>query len=124
MKDVAKDRQKARVRRKVAIRKHLSGTPDRPRLTVTRTHRAIYAQVINDVDGHTMAAIDSFKAEKAEVPKGISGKCATAYQVGKAIAETAKSKGIEQVVFDRNGYLYHGRIAALAKGARDGGLEF
>ena len=124
MKDVAKDRLKARSRRKVAIRKYLSGTPDRPRLTVKRSHKAIYAQVIDDSAGNTLAMTNSFKASKSEVPEGLSGKCAVAYMVGKAIAETAKSKGIEKVVFDRNGYLYHGRIAALAKGARDGGLEF
>jgi large subunit ribosomal protein L18 len=124
MKDVAKDRRKARMRRKVAIRKYLSGTAERPRLTVKRSHRAIYVQVIDDVAGRTVASADSFKAAAIEVPKEFTGKCAMAYTVGRAIAETAKSNGIEKIVFDRNGYLYHGRIAALAKGARDGGLDF
>ena len=124
MKDVAKDRIKARQRRKVSVRKKLSGTAERPRLTVTRSNKAIYAQVIDDVAGHTLAAFDSTRPLDFEAPEGIEAKRADAYRVGKKLAELAQAKGIKSVVFDRNGYLYHGRVAALAQGARDGGLEF
>lgn len=124
MKDVAKDRIKGRLRRKVSVRKNLSGSAERPRLTVNRSHKAIYAQVVDDVAGHTMAAWDSLKPAEGSAPEGFEGKRAAAYLVGKKLAEVAKEKGITRVVFDRNGYLYHGRVAALAQGARDGGLEF
>jgi large subunit ribosomal protein L18 len=124
MKDVGKDRIKARQRRKVSVRKKLSGTAERPRLTVTRSNKAIYAQMIDDVAGHTLAACDSIKPIEIEIPEGFEAKRADAYKVGKKLAELAQEKGIKMAVFDRNGYLYHGRVAALAQGARDGGLEF
>jgi len=124
MKDTAKNRIEGRLKRKVRVRKKVSGTAERPRLTVSRSHKAIYAQIIDDVVGRTLLAADSRKADEAEVPEGLAGKCATAYRVGHHLARMAREKGIEKAVFDRNGYLYHGRIAALAKGARDGGLEF
>ncbi len=124
MKDVAKDRIKARKRRKVSVRKKLSGTAERPRLTVTRSNKAIYAQMIDDVAGHTLAACDSTRPSEFEIPEGLEAKRAEAYKVGRKLAEMAQEKGIKAVVFDRNGYLYHGRVAALAQGARDGGLEF
>lgn len=124
MKDVAKDRIKGRARRKVSVRKKLAGTAERPRLTVTRSHRGIYAQMIDDVAGHTLAAWSTQRAVDGDVPEGIDGKRAAAYKVGRKLAEAAKDKGITKVVFDRNGYLFHGRVAALAQGARDGGLEF
>ncbi|MBK6898745.1 MAG: 50S ribosomal protein L18 [bacterium] len=124
MKDTAKNRIEARQKRKVRVRKKVSGTAERPRLTVSRSHKAIYAQIIDDVVGNTLLAADSRKADEAAVPEGLAGKCATAYRVGHHLARMAREKGIEKAVFDRNGYLYHGRIAALAKGARDGGLEF
>ena len=124
MKDVARDRIKGRNRRKVSVRKNLSGTPERPRLTVTRSNRGIYAQVIDDVAGFTLAAYNSRLALEGDAPEGVEGKRATAYMVGKKLAEVAKTKGISTVVFDRNGYLFHGRVAALAQGARDGGLDF
>lgn len=120
----AKRRIVARKRRRIHTRKVVSGTSERPRLTVRRSHKAIYVQMVDDVAGHTMFAADSSKLGGGEVPEELSGKCATAYQVGRLIAETAKAKGIESAVFDRSGYLYHGRIAALARGARDGGLKF
>ncbi len=124
MKDTARDRLVARRKRKVRVRKRVVGTPERPRLTVFRSHRAIYAQVIDDRAGRTLAAADSWRTDSAEVPEGLAGKRAIAYQVGRQIAERAKAQGITRVVFDRNGYLYHGRVEALARGARDGGLEF
>jgi len=124
MKDVAKDRIKSRSRRKVSVRKKLAGTPERPRLTVTRSHQGIYAQVIDDVAGHTLAAYNSKQTLEGNAPEGVDGKRATAYMVGKKLAEVAQLKGITKVVFDRNGYLFHGRVAALAQGARDGGLDF
>ena len=124
MRDRAKNRIEARKRRKVRVRKFVSGSADCPRLTVRRSHKAIYAQVIDDVVGNTLAAADSSNLGDVEVPEGLQGKCATAYKVGRRIAEAAKDKGIEKIVFDRSGYLYHGRVAALARGARDGGLEF
>ncbi len=124
MKDTAHDRRAARLKRKVRVRKRVHGTPERPRLTVFRSHRAIYAQVIDDRAGHTLAAADSRKLEAVEVPEELSAKQAAAYRVGRLLADRAKAKGITRVVFDRNGYLYHGRVAALARGARDGGLEF
>ena len=110
-----------RYRIKMRIRKVISGTPEKPRLTVFRSNKDIYAQVINDLDGHTLVAASSRE-------KGISENTATktdkAKQVGQLIAERAKESGIEQVVFDRNGYLYHGRVKALAEAAREGGLKF
>jgi large subunit ribosomal protein L18 len=124
MKDTAKNRIESRLKRKVRVRKKVSGTAERPRLTVSRSHKAIYAQIIDDVVGNTLLAADSRQADDAAVPEGLAGKCATAYRVGHHLARLAREKGIEKAVFDRNGYLYHGRVAALAKGARDGGLEF
>lgn len=124
MKDTAKNRIEGRLKRKNRVRKKVSGTAERPRLTVTRSHKSIYAQIIDDAVGCTLIAADSRKADEATVPEGLAGKCATAYRVGHHLARLAREKGIEKAVFDRNGYLYHGRVAALAKGARDGGLEF
>jgi large subunit ribosomal protein L18 len=124
MKDTAKNRIEGRQKRKFRVRKKVSGTAARPRLTVTRSHKSIYAQIIDDAVGCTLIAADSRKADEATVPEGLAGKCATAYRVGHHLARLAREKGIEKAVFDRNGYLYHGRVAALAKGARDGGLEF
>jgi large subunit ribosomal protein L18 len=124
MRDRAKDKIKARTRRKIHTRKIVNGTAERPRLTVRRSHAAIYAQMIDDTAGTTLAAADSRQAGDVDVPEELSGKCATAYRVGRQIAESAKAKGIETVVFDRSGYLFHGRVAALARGARDGGLKF
>ncbi len=107
-----------RLRIKKGIRNKISGTSDNPRLSIFRSNKAIYAQIINDVDGVTLASVSSLnldnKATKTEVAK----------QIGINIAEAAKSKGIENVVFDRNGFLYHGRVKALAEGAREGGLKF
>jgi len=112
----------ARLRRKKHIRKVVRGDADRPRLTVFRSAKHIYAQVIDDESGRTIASANSLKVTLGEGASGGNREGATV--VGKAIAEAAKSKNIEAVVFDRNGYLYHGRVAALADAARDAGLKF
>lgn len=109
-----------RARRKRRIRKKVTGTAARPRLTVFRSAKHIYAQLVDDGSGTTLCAASSrSKGFDADGNKADKAKL-----VGSAIAELAKSKGIEQVVFDRNGYLYHGRVKALAEGAREGGLTF
>ena len=109
-----------RVKRHVRVRGKVSGTPERPRLNVFRSNANIYAQIIDDVNGVTLVAANTL--EKAF--EGAAGNCEAAKKVGLVLAERAKAKGIEQVVFDRGGYLYHGRVAALAEGAREGGLQF
>lgn len=124
MSDFNKTRRSAWLKRKRRVGKRLHGTAEKPRLTVFRSHRGIYAQVVNDDDGRTLAYCDVTKAAECELPEGVDGKRALAYRVGKGLAEVAKAAGVGKVVFDRNGYLYHGRVAALAQGARDGGLEF
>ena len=107
-------------RRQRRVRGKVSGTSERPRLRVTRTNANIYAQIIDDVNGVTLASASSL--DKAI--EGYGGNIAAATAVGKLVAERAKAKGIETVVFDRGGYLYHGRVKALAEGAREGGLKF
>ncbi len=104
------------------IRKKLQGTSERPRLNVYRSLNHIYVQVIDDLNGATLVAASSAEGKKGERRTG--GNLASAKAVGKAIAERAKAKGISKVVFDRGGYLYHGRIKALADAAREGGLQF
>jgi len=123
MSSVAKKRIQIRKKRKIAIRKKVVGTATRPRVTITRSHKNIYAQVVDDDKQATLLSSNGKKAAAAEAPKGITGKCAAAYSVGRALADEAKEKGISAMVFDRSGYLYHGRIAALARGLRDGGIE-
>ncbi|MBC7000519.1 50S ribosomal protein L18 [Cytophaga sp. FL35] len=116
---LSKSERKQRIHRR--IRKVSSGTAERPRLSVFRSNSAIYAQVINDVEGVTLASVSSRDKDLAEV-KGSKSEIATA--VGKAIAEKCKEAGIEKVAFDRGGNLYHGRVKALADGAREAGLNF
>ena len=123
MSSVSKNRRQARSKRKQSIRKRLHGTSERPRISVFRSHKNIYAQVVDDDEGRTLLAGDAAKLKAAETPEGVSGKCAAAYGVGKALAAEAQEKGIKSMVFDRNGYLYHGRVAALARGLRDGGIQ-
>jgi large subunit ribosomal protein L18 len=108
-----------RERIKKGIRKKIEGTPARPRLSVFKSNTAIYAQVIDDSKGHTLLAASSKDLDK----KG-GVKVEISKTVGKKLAEKALASGIEQVVFDRNGYLYHGNVKALADGAREGGLKF
>ena len=109
-----------RLKRHKRVRAKLSGTPEMPRLNVFRSEANIYAQVIDDVAGVTLVSASSL--DKAI--DGYGGNVAAATAVGKLVAERAKAKGIENVVFDRGGYLYHGRVKALAEGAREGGLQF
>ena len=109
-----------RLHRQVRVRGKISGTPERPRLNVFRSNANIYAQLIDDVNGVTLVSANTM--EKSF--EGSTGNCEAAKKVGLVLAERAKEKGIEKVVFDRNGYLYHGRVAALADGAREGGLQF
>ncbi len=123
MKSVSATRRKIRAKRKVSIRKKVNGTAARPRVSIFRSHKNIYAQLVDDDLGKTLMASNATTAAQAEVPEGLSGKCALAYNVGRDLAEKAKDNGITSMVFDRSGYLYHGRIAALAKGLRDGGVK-
>ena len=109
-----------RLKRHKRVRAKISGTPEMPRLNVFRSEANIYAQVIDDVNGVTLVSASSL--DKAI--EGYGGKVAAATAVGKLVAERALAKGIETVVFDRGGYLYHGRVQALAEGAREGGLKF
>ena len=109
-----------RLKRHKRVRAKISGTPEMPRLNVFRSEANIYAQVIDDVNGVTLASASSL--DKAI--EGYGGNIAAATAVGKLVAERPKAKGIETVVFDRGGYLYHGRVKALAEGAREGGLKF
>ena len=111
----------ARKKRHARVRKHISGTAQRPRLCVYRSLSNIYAKVIDDVAGNTV--VSSSSLEKAMECKN-GGNVEAAKEVGKLVAEKAKAAGITSVVFDRGGYIYHGRVAALAEGAREGGLEF
>lgn len=118
-----KDRKLARARRHLRIRKKVSGTSEIPRLSVARTLRHIYAQVINDETGTTLAFASSLDPEvRAQIKNG--GNVEAARLVGKIIGQRAQAKGIKRVVFDRGGNLFHGRVAAVAEGARESGLEF
>lgn len=115
-----KDSNAARIKRHQRVRKNISGTAERPRLNVFRSLNNIYAQIIDDTTGRTLVSASS-------MDKGFEnygGNIEAAKAVGKAVAEKAKAAGITKVVFDRGGYVYHGRVAALAEGAREGGLEF
>lgn len=111
------------VRRHLRLRKKISGTAERPRLNVFRSLQHIYAQVIDDVAGTTLVSASTLDKEiKEKFPCG--GNAAAAVEVGKLVAQRALEKGIDTVVFDRGGYIYHGRVKALAEGAREGGLKF
>ena len=114
-----------RQRRHRRVRGKVSGTPQRPRLNVFRSAQHIYAQVIDDTQGITLAAAGSHEPElRGEVSGDEATKSTAAVAVGKLVAERAQAKGIRQVVFDRGGYLYHGRVKALADAAREAGLDF
>lgn len=116
-------KESTRFRRKRRIRKKIFGTAERPRLTVYRSNEHIYAQVINDVEGHTLVSASTIDKTLRDELSSLK-KAEAAHVVGKSVAVRAKEKGCQHVVFDRNGYLYHGRVAAVANGAREGGLEF
>ena len=111
-----------RMRRKQRIRKKISGTAVRPRMVVFRSNKHIYVQLVNDENGQTLTASSTLVLAKGGQPSGLT--CAAAAGVGKDMAEKAKAMNIEAVVFDRSGYKYHGRIKALADGAREAGLKF
>ena len=113
-----------RQRRKRRVRKLVVGTPARPRLTVFRSHRNIYAQIIDDAQGRTLVAASSMEKPLRQQLSGASGNKAAAEAIGLALASKAIQAGITNVVFDRNGYPYHGRIRHLAEAARKGGLKF
>lgn len=121
--DRAKEKRLARLRRHARVRKHISGTTERPRLCVFRSLKHIRVQVIDDTQHHTLVSASTLDAE-VQAKLGGKDKTAQAAVVGAAIAERARAAGIERVVFDRGGYPYHGRIKALAEAARKGGLEF
>ena len=110
-------RVKKRLKNKARLRKKISGTGERPRLSVFRSQQHIYAQIIDDESGVTLGTCSTLKAKS-------SGSCKAAAEVGKKIASLAKKKKIDKVVFDRGGFIYHGRIKALADGAREAGLKF
>ena len=114
-----KDARRLRVVRHRRVRKKVKGIPEQPRLCVFRSLKAIYAQVIDDTEGRTLAAASSLEAKNASGPKTDAS-----VAVGKLVAERALAQGITQVVFDRGGYKFHGRVKALAEAAREGGLKF
>lgn len=119
---MALSKRERRIRIKRRIRRNINGTGETPRLTVFRSNRQISVQVIDDLTGTTLVAASSLEKEVAENSKGTKGE--QAKLVGKRIAEKALEKGIKQVIFDRSGYLYHGRLKSLADAARKGGLKF
>ena len=117
------ERRAARIRRHARVRKKVSGTPERPRLNVFRSLRHIAAQIIDDTRGETLVAASTGEPEIGGRVSGMK-KAEQARVVGEVLAQRAVSRGIKQVVFDRGGYMYHGRVKSLADGARKGGLEF
>jgi large subunit ribosomal protein L18 len=119
--DKTKKKQVGRKRRHGRVRKHVVGTPERPRLAVFRSNRHVVAQVIDDLAGHTLASASTLETD---LRSGATSNCDAAAKVGQLVAERAKAAGVEQVVFDRGGFRYQGRVAALATAARDAGLEF
>lgn len=120
-KDISTRRRVARARRHYRLRKNISGTPEAPRLVVHRTSRHMHVQVIDDTKGHTLAAASTIEPDVRALDGDKKDRGA---RVGQLIAERAKAAGVETVVFDRGGYQYHGRVAALADAAREGGLKF
>ena len=122
MSDIAKARREGRIRRHRRVRKKVHGTAERPRLAVYRSNKHITVQVIDDDLGHTLAAASSTETDQRAAGSG--GSVAAAERVGQLIAERAKAAGVTTIVFDRGGYAYHGRVAAIADAARNAGLEF
>ena len=120
-KDISTRRRVAKARRHFRLRKKVSGTEQRPRLVVTRSARHVFVQVVDDSKGHTVASASTLEADLRTFD---GDKTAKARKVGELVAERAKKAGVKQVVFDRGGYRYHGRVKALAEGARAAGLEF
>ncbi len=116
-------REAMRIKRKKRIRQKVQGSPHRPRLTIFRSARHIYAQIIDDTRGETLAAASTMEKEIRDKGK-FENKVAAAVEIGRLIAQRASNKGISTVVFDRNGYMYHGRVKAVSDGARKNGLDF
>lgn len=116
-------RELARAKRKTRIRHKMNVTAERPRLSVFRSHKNIYAQIIDDTKGMTLVSASTLSPDYKDL-EPIQGKVGAAKQIGKLIARKAQEKGISKVVFDRNGYIYHGRVQALADAAREAGLDF
>jgi large subunit ribosomal protein L18 len=119
-----KNKNEVRLKRHIRVRKRVNGTVDRPRLNVYRSSNNIYAQVIDDKAGHTLASASSLDSSLRSEDKSAGATIEASRRVGALIAERAKSAGITRVVFDRGGYLYHGRIKGLAEAARENGLDF
>lgn len=126
MKSVLKIKKQKRIQRHTRIRSRVKGTAARPRLSVFKSNGYIYAQIINDEIGATLAHAQDLNEKELEKIKSndLAGKIANAYKVGQIIAKRALGKGVENVVFDRGGYKYYGRVKAVADGAREGGLKF
>lgn len=122
--EAAKKRILARTRNKAHVRKKISGTHDRPRVSVFRSAKHIYGQAIDDVKARTLASVSSLEKEIKEQLKGCPGNKEAALLVGKLLGERLKAKGHEVIVFDRNGYLYHGRVKSFADGIREAGIKF
>ncbi len=120
----SKNKIEARARRKASIRKRISGTVERPRLTVFRSNKHIYAQIVDDSVSRSVLTVSDLQKNLAEELQSCESKVDRAKVVGRAVAKACIDKGITKVVFDRNGYLYHGRVSALAEAAREAGLEF
>ena len=115
---------KSREKRKKRVRRKVLGTPERPRLSVFRSAKNIYAQIIDDTSLNTLVQVSTISRDVKDQVKGIGGNKEGASMIGKLIAQKAQEKGIKKVVFDRNGFLYHGRVKSLAEAARESGLEF
>lgn len=114
-------RNKRRIRRRHGVRKNIFGVPTRPRMTITRTGKNVYVQIIDDTAGKTITSASTIEKGNRQAQ---GSNCTAAAGIGKRIAEKAKAAGVENVVFDRNGYRFHGRVKALADAAREGGLKF
>ena len=118
------DKKESRLKRKKSVRKKIKGSSERPRLTVFKTSRHIYAQIIDDDNGSTLLSASTISKDTLSKAGGISGNIKGAKLIGETIGKRGKEKGIQEVVFDRNGFLYHGRVKALADAARENGLKF
>jgi large subunit ribosomal protein L18 len=114
------EKDRKRIKRKTHIRKVISGTPERPRMSVTRSNRAFYIQIIDDSKGHTLASASTLEQELRNIKPTVEG----AVQLGEIMGKRLMERNIKQVVFDRNGYLYHGCVKAMADGARKAGIQF
>jgi large subunit ribosomal protein L18 len=119
-----KDKKANRLKRKRRVRKKIEGSSERPRLTVFKTARHIYAQIIDDSKGITLLSASTISKDIKSKAKGIGGNIKGAKLIGETLGKKGKQKGVEEIVFDRNGFLYHGRIKALADAARENGLKF